>query len=99
MIAETSRQAFEKIQDKLGDKQQAVYEALGELGVATNEQIADHLGWPIQSVTGRVTELNKLGLVGVEGIGRSKAGNSAKRWGIRDLNDRNLREMAHECEA
>jgi len=96
-VAQTSKLAYEKLRDKLGNKQQIVYEKLQELGSATNEQIADALGWPLQSVTGRITELKKYGLVDVEGIGLSKAGNSSKIWGTRDLNDKQLERIANEC--
>lgn len=96
-VANTSLLAYEKLKDKLGDKQQIVYETLRELGSATNEQIADSLGWPLQNVTGRITELKKYGLVDVDGIGLSKLGNSSKIWGIRDLNDGNLERIANEC--
>tara|TARA_R100000008_G_C3481743_1_gene114205 strand:+ start:341 stop:517 length:177 start_codon:yes stop_codon:yes gene_type:complete len=36
-------------------------------GKATNRMIAKHLGWDINRVTGRVTELVNLGLVDAEG--------------------------------
>lgn len=97
-VANTSMMAYEALLDKLGEKQQIVYEAIKELGAATNDQIADHLGWTINRVTGRVTELKKYGLVDVEGIGISNSGNSAKVWSIRDLNDRKLEQMSHDCE-
>lgn len=84
MIAGTSRAAYEQIKSKLGDKQQAVYDAVGELGVATNEQIAEYLDWPINRVTGRVTELKKMGFVDVEGITKNKSGFSAKQWSVRN---------------
>lgn len=96
-VANTSMLMYEKLKDKLGDKQQEVYEKLRELGSGTNEQIADALGWPLQNVTGRITELKKYGLVDVEGVGLSKLGNSSKIWGVRDLNDGKLEKIANEC--
>jgi predicted ArsR family transcriptional regulator len=97
VVAQTSKLAYDKIKDKLGEKQQIVYEALKELGSATNDQIAAKLGWPINRVTGRVTELRKYGLVDIEGIGLSNSGNSAKVWSVRDLNDGALEKIANEC--
>ena len=97
MVAGTSRQAYEKIKGKLGDRQQKVYDAIREMGIASNEMIADFLGWPINRVTGRVTELNRFGLLNLEGLGKNKTGYSAKLWSAVDLNDRKLIEMANDC--
>ena len=98
-VAETSLTAYGKIKPKLGTKQLAVYEAIGDMGVATNEQIADYLGWPINCVTGRVSELKKYGAVDVEGVGVNKSGHSAKRWSIRDMNDSQLKQLTTDCGA
>lgn len=92
-IAETSRSAYKSIKD-LGDKQRVVYEAIKTLGRATNEEIATYLNWPIQSVTGRVNELNKYGMATVDGIGVTRSGRSAKIWVIKDLNDQKLQTYA-----
>ncbi len=48
-------------------KQQTVYGVIKSKGKATNRMIAKHLGWDINRVTGRVTELVNLGLVDAEG--------------------------------
>ena len=98
MISSTSKEAYTKIQDKLGEKQLIVYEAIKELGTATNEEISEYLNWQINRVTGRVTELVRYGLVDIQGLGRNKSGFTAKRWCAKDLNDRRLMEMAHDCE-
>lgn len=95
----TSKSAYSKIQDLLGQRQMQVYEAIGDLGIATNEMISDYLNWPINRVTGRVTELKRYGLVDVEGLGKNKSGFTAKLWGVRDLNDKKLLEIANDCEA
>lgn len=97
MIASTSQEAYAKIQGKLGYKQKIVYETIKMLGSPTNEQLSDHLGWPINQITPRVFELRAYGLVGTEGRGVNKSGFSAKQWSIRDLNDRNLRLFEHDC--
>lgn len=96
-VAITSKTAYEKIKDKLGAKQLAVYEAIGDLGIASNEQISDYLGWPINCTTGRVTELHRFGMIDVEGLGKNKSGHSAKLWGVRNNNDRNLLMFTTEC--
>lgn len=93
MIAETSRSAYKSLKD-LGDKQRVVYEAIKALGRATNEQLADYLNWPIQSVTGRVNELGKYQMVAVDGLSLTRSGRSAKVWVIKDLNDKKLNEWA-----
>lgn len=98
-VSMTSKDAYTAIKDKLGARQTAVYEAITELGVATNEAIAEHLNWPLQSVTGRVTELRNYGLIDVEGLGKNKSGFTAKLWSVRNLNDKKLFDMARDCES
>lgn len=97
-VADTSKMAYAKIYESLGRRQHEVYEALKELTVASNEELADHLGWPINRVTGRITELKKFGLVDVHGLGMNRSGHTAKLWTACDINDRKLMEMAHDCE-
>ena len=97
-VSYTSQEAYAKIYNKLGAKQQVVFETIKELGAATNEMISEHLNWPINRVTGRVTELKKFGLVDVEGMGVNKSGFSAKLWSVRDPNDKELIELANDCE-
>jgi DNA-binding MarR family transcriptional regulator len=48
-------------------KQQTVYGVIKKLNKATNRMIAKELGWDINRVTGRVTELVGLGMVTSEG--------------------------------
>lgn len=91
MIAETSRSAYKSLKD-LGTKQRVVYEAIKTLGRATNEEVANWLGWPIQSVTGRVNELSHYDMVTVDGIGKTRSGRSAKIWVIKDLGDKKVIE-------
>lgn len=95
-VANTSREAYQSIKEKLGTKQEIVYEALKTLSQASNEEIADHLGWPINRVTGRMTELRNFGLVDVAGLTVGKSGHSAKLWTACDINDKHLLEM--DCE-
>jgi hypothetical protein len=98
-VSSTSRAAYTKIQGMLGQRQMQVYDAISDLGIGTNEMISDYLNWPINRVTGRVTELKRYGLIDVEGLGKNKSGFTAKLWGVRDLNDKKLLEIANDCEA
>jgi DNA-binding MarR family transcriptional regulator len=52
----------------------AVAAALERLGEATDEQLAEHLGRPLQSITGRVGELVRDGLAVEHRTVRSEAG-------------------------
>lgn len=47
----------------LSARQTAVRRAITKLGTACNQQIADHLGVPVNQVTGRVFELREAGAV------------------------------------
>jgi len=51
----------------IGNKQKKVYKTIKSLGQATNRMIANDLGWDINRVTGRVTELVNLGMVSDSG--------------------------------
>lgn len=92
MLAQTSLLAYRAIKE-LGTRQQQVHDAVETLGSASNEELSDYLGWPIQSVTGRVNELSRYGYLGVEGITKTKSGRSAKLWSLRDPADKRLKEL------
>ncbi len=62
-IRQTQMDSFLELQKTLSEKQKTVYQVLGVHGPKTNRQIAKHLGWDINRVTGRVTELVNLGMV------------------------------------
>lgn len=64
-VRATSREAFfTDVQPKLGQKQMQVYVALQmSRRPVNNQELADYLGWPINSVTPRVQELRELGKV------------------------------------
>lgn len=62
-VQDTSLLSWIDLQLSIGDRQATVHCALAELGKATNKQLARHLGWEINSVTPRVHELRKIGLV------------------------------------
>lgn len=60
-MIDTSLQAYETITPHINRKQKEVLEAMFKLHEATNQEIADSLGWPIHKVTPRTGELIKLG--------------------------------------
>lgn len=62
-VRKTQVDAFDSIKQKLGAKQRAVAHALKILGEASNKDLSKSLGWPINRVTGRVTELVNRGIV------------------------------------
>lgn len=97
MIADTSREAFYKLR-QLGHRQQQVFDAVCELGVASNDMIVQQTGLPINVVTPRVNELVKMGRLGLERIAVNTLGNKAKHWSVRDPNDNNLKEIADETD-
>ena len=81
MIQDTSLQAYESIQNKLGKKQEQVYLILKQIQPANNRQIAEHLNLPINTVTPRVKELRDKKLVGVADTGLdNKTGRPTIFW-------------------
>jgi DNA-binding MarR family transcriptional regulator len=65
---ETSRLAFESIQDTLGQRQIQVITALEQLKSANNREIAEFLRMPINSITPRVLELRDKKLITVSKV-------------------------------
>lgn len=69
---------------KLGDMQQQVLDALYKIGPATNEELAQHLGLPINHVVGRTYELRQYGLVIDAGKRKcSVTGNIVHHWRVK----------------
>ena len=65
-MAETSIEAYRRIEDKLPEKRLEVLRAIGRFPRgATCEDLVKHLGWPINRVSGRVTELKRAGHIRV----------------------------------
>lgn len=64
-IQSTSHNAYHgDVLPTLGERQQAVYEAfLNETNGMTNTELSTRLGWPINTVTPRVFELRKIGML------------------------------------
>lgn len=98
-VAYTSQLAYSQIKNKLGAKQEQVYQVINKLSRASNEQIADYLDWPINRVTGRCTELRNFGLITVDGVTRNKSGASAKVWVVKSLSDNVYKRIANEQKA
>ena len=54
----TQLESWSRLQPELNKRQQQVLQALKELGnSATNRQLAKHLDWEINRITGRINEL------------------------------------------
>ena len=62
-VTATSVINFYTILNELGKRQKLVLQALKHLKVANNLQISRYLGLPINSVTPRMNELRKKGIV------------------------------------
>ena len=65
MIRKTQVNSLKKLKNIEG-KRKTVYDIIKVKGKATNRMIAKELGWDINRVTGRVTELVNLGLVNTD---------------------------------
>ena len=66
-IRQTQVDSFNELQKEISDRQKSVYSVLTVHGDCTNREIARYLGWDINRVTGRVTELVNLGMVNTNG--------------------------------
>ena len=75
MIRKTQVDSLKQLKPTIGAKQQSVYNVINYLKPATNRNIAKHLGWDINRVTGRVTELVNLGMVTSDGTHKDKETN------------------------
>lgn len=85
-LAITSQMAFEKV--KVTKREGEVFEAFRQLGLATNDDIAELLGWPINCVTGRTNGLVKKSYLQlVDSNGKTRMGNRAKRWSVIEQGD------------
>ena len=62
-MIDTSLDSFSSIKPTLGSRQKAVFDVLSYLDRATNSEIAKYMGLPINTITPRVNELRKKGLV------------------------------------
>tara|TARA_R100001463_G_scaffold13104_3_gene35139 strand:- start:267 stop:521 length:255 start_codon:yes stop_codon:yes gene_type:complete len=67
MIRQTQVDSLKKLKKTINGKRKTVYDMLLIKGSATNRMIARALGWDINRVTGRITELVGLGMVTADG--------------------------------
>ena len=74
-IRKTQVNSLKALTPTIGMKQQTVYGAIKTTVPATNRMIAKALGWDINRVTGRVTELVNLGMVTSNGTYKDKQTN------------------------
>ena len=75
LVRKTQVDSLKKLQPTIGIKQKTVYGVIKSKGKVTNRMIAKHLGWDINRVTGRVTELVSLGMVTANGTHKDKQTN------------------------
>lgn len=62
-VRDTSLWAYGKLQEHIGEKQLEVYIAISRNQGCTRQELEDITGRPINTITGRVNDLMKLGLV------------------------------------
>lgn len=70
-MEETSLMAYKEIEPTLGERQKEVYLAIKSLVETDNLLLSRYLRLPINSITPRVLELRKLGLVKKVRVGKS----------------------------
>jgi predicted HTH transcriptional regulator len=79
--ADTSLWSYELACKDLGAKQKKVLDAIRLFPDVTNAELEKYTGWKINTITPRVGELRKAGLVLDAGIRKCKAtGHSAHAW-------------------
>ena len=89
-VQDTSLEAFESIKHKLTHRCLQVYRCLRIFGDMSDREIAEHLGWEINRVTGRRNDLlnhkdtwgNSLPLVEKKGHKISKYRQRVIVWGL-----------------
>ena len=82
-VQHTSLEAYKDAKKTLGDHQAIVLVYIEEFGPVTNKQIADGLGWKINSVTPRVLELRAMEQVKYAGERLdSKTGRHEMTWSV-----------------
>ena len=61
-------EAYIKMRNKITENMEDVLEAIRTLQPCTYTDVADHLERPINSITNRISELVKIGLIDVRGV-------------------------------
>ena len=64
----TRNQSFQQLQKDLGRNQQAVFKQIKRLKKAALFEVTESLGWPINCVSGRITELKRDNKIKATGI-------------------------------
>lgn len=79
-MRQTSLEAYRSITNSLGHKQRMVMGCIILNGPQTNEEVSKYLHWPINTVTPRVGELVKIGLLKRGGTKIGQSGRRANVW-------------------
>lgn len=88
MIQQTSLEAyFSEVKPHINHNQKLVLEAIVSIGPASNKQIAERMGWQINSITPRVLELRKKKLVELAYVGHDLAGRKCNYWKATETKD------------
>jgi hypothetical protein len=102
-VAQTSKAAYNSLTN-LGEMQSKVHEAIGELGLAHDQEILDYLkvhypgdNWEINKVTARRNELITKEYVAAHGLKMGRAGKSVIAWCVVNPNDEKYAESI-ECQ-
>jgi DNA-binding MarR family transcriptional regulator len=78
---ETSGLAYDSVIETVNKKQSQVLAVIEDHPSGmTNQEIAEYLGWPINTVTPRVYELVKKGWVEASGWRKGKTGRKCLVW-------------------
>lgn len=81
MIQDTSLFAYKLATKNLGAKQKDVLDALRFFADATNAELGERLGWPVNRITPRILELRRMDLVLDAGRRKCKVtGSCAHAW-------------------
>jgi predicted ArsR family transcriptional regulator len=86
-VAETSLEAFTKKKPEINGDQQKVFNALKEIGPATAEEVAKHIGVPPHTISGRFggeNELEDQGLIEKNGKKQNTRGYMATIWKVKN---------------
>jgi hypothetical protein len=83
VVVQTSMLAYVGITPTIQEREQQVLEALRQLGTASNMELAQHLRWSVNRVTGRTFLLRQKGIVIDAGISEcSITKQSVHKWTI-----------------
>ncbi len=83
MIRKTQVDSLKQLKPTISGKRQQVYDVILTKKQVTNRMIAKELGWDINRVTGRVTELVSLGMIAAVGTHFDKDTNrTVTLWGL-----------------